>query len=250
MRPSTFFDFGAREHGDAFTLQGPEARHAVAAQRVSAGEVVDIVDGAGMRLRCEVVSASGHDHLNLRVIERMAEIAPVVRVTVIQPLIKDAELAVDQLTQAGADVIVPWQAQHSVVQWRGDRVAKSHTKWVHAAQQAAKQSRRAWWPEVTPLAHTADVVARMARADGCIVLDADAQRSIGEAVLPAQGELLVILGPEGGFSATESEAFAAAQWVHLVPTVVRSSLVGAAALFALLGHMPDNGPGVPGRIGS
>ena len=73
------------------------------------------------------------------------------------------ELAVELLTELGADEIVPWAAARSIGQWRGDRVAKGVAKWQRTAQAAAKQSRRARIPVVAELAGTEQVAGRIAR---------------------------------------------------------------------------------------
>lgn len=237
MRPSTFLDVDAGERGETFTLHGAEARHAIAAQRIAVGEIVDIVDGAGVRLRSRVAGIRGTDQLDLIVEQRSEELPAPIQVTVVQPLIKDADLAVDQLTQVGVDQIIPWQAQHCVVHWRGDRVAKGHTKWVNAMQQAAKQSRRARWPHIAPLASTAQIQALVAAADLACVLEADAATPIRDLDLPAAGSVVLIVGPEGGLSPAEESAFELAAPVRLGAQVLRSSLAGAAAVLALDAHL-------------
>lgn len=236
MRPSTFFDARAADHGDAFVLQGPEAHHAIAVHRNAVGDIIDVVDGSGVRLRCVIDGVTGNEQVALRVAERIVEARGMVSTTVVQPLIKDGELAVDLLTQAGVDHIVPWQSQRSVVQWRPERMAKAHAKWVNIARQAAKQSRRAWWPTVAPLATTQEVLRILHSADQVLILDADASTSIGEIDPLQQGTRVVVVGPEGGLS--EAEIIALRQWqsVRLGGDVVRSAVAGAAALFALLGH--------------
>ena len=69
-------------------------------------------------------------------------------VTVVQAIPKGdrAELAVEVLTEIGADRIVPWAAARCVGVWRGERAAKSLAKWRATAREAGKQSRRSWLP--------------------------------------------------------------------------------------------------------
>ena len=68
------------------------------------------------------------------------------------------ELAVEVLTEVGVAEIVPWAAARCVAVWKGERAAKSLSRWRSTAREAAKQARRSWFPEVTELASTADVV--------------------------------------------------------------------------------------------
>ena len=61
--------------GDSATLSGAEGRHAASVRRIGAGEWVDVVDGAGLRLRCEV-SEADKSSLSLLVREIVRESAP------------------------------------------------------------------------------------------------------------------------------------------------------------------------------
>ena len=233
MRPSTFFADNAASFGDTFILEGPEAHHAIAAQRIRSGEVIDIVDGRGVRVRSRVAHAEGTHTLHCVREERTVEPETELQITVVQPLIKDGELAVELLTQVGVDVIVPWQAQHSIVQWRGERAAKAHTKWQHAAVHAAKQARRSHWPTIAPLATHDHVGELLASADCALMLEADAPVPIADVQLPVRGSVVLLLGPEGGLTPAELVHFNAALQVRLGPEVLRSAVAGSAAVIAL-----------------
>ena len=45
-----------------------------------------------------------------------------------------AELAVELLTELGADEIVPWASARSIVQWTGERGARALAKWQRRAE--------------------------------------------------------------------------------------------------------------------
>jgi 16S rRNA (uracil1498-N3)-methyltransferase len=206
-------------------------------RRLEPGERVDITDGAGLVAEC-VVAASRPAELDLTVCARRADPAPQPRLAVLQAIPKGdrGELAVELMTEAGADVIVPWAAQRSVAVWRGDRAARSRARWISAAQEAAKQSRRSWFPEVTDQADLAAAVRRISAAALGIVLDPDAAEPLSAAALPAEGEIVLVVGPEGGISPAENDAFVAAGAVRarLGPTVMRASSAGAVAAGVLL----------------
>ena len=80
------------------------------------------------------------------------------------------------------------------------------------------------------------MTARVAAAACAIVLDPDADRALGALPLPGAGEILLVVGPEGGISPAETNALAAAGAVtaHLGPTVLRTSTAGAVAAAVLL----------------
>jgi 16S rRNA (uracil1498-N3)-methyltransferase len=130
---------------------------------------------------------------------------------------------------------VPWQASRSIVQWRGERADKARRKWESTVVAAAKQSRRARVPVVADLVTTKALAARVTGAAAAYVLHEDATRSLATQVLPATGDVLVVVGPEGGITPEEVAAFeaAGALTVRLGDTVLRSSSAGPAAIAVL-----------------
>ncbi|MBB5997159.1 16S rRNA (uracil(1498)-N(3))-methyltransferase [Streptomonospora salina] len=236
--------------GGTVVLSGNEGRHAAAVRRIAVGETVQLVDGAGMRARCRVAEV-GKDRVVCAVEERGADAAPHPQLTVVQALPKGdrGELAVEVMTEAGVDRIVPWAAERCVTRWRPERAAKSLAKWRSTAREAAKQSRRSRIPEVAELAGTGDVCARVAAADAAILLHEDADSRLSSLPLPGEGPgtgttadsgggragIVVVVGPEGGFSDAELGALESAGAVRalLGPTVLRTSTAGVAALAVL-----------------
>ena len=242
------------------TLAGAEGRHATTVRRLAAGERVDVTDGAGTMAEC-VVLAGRAGVLELQVLERRFEAAPQPRLVVVQAIPKGdrGELAVETMTEVGVDVIVPWSAERCVVRWRDDRAAKGVARWRSTAVAAAKQSRRSWFPEVTDVAGTAAVAALVAGAGRALLLDPDAKAALAgleapgarpgdadadgptgpvttEDGLPGRGDVVLLVGPEGGISPQETEllAGAGAQGVRLGPTVLRASSAGAVAAALVL----------------
>jgi 16S rRNA (uracil1498-N3)-methyltransferase len=126
---------------------------------------------------------------------------------------------------------VPWSAERSVVKWEGDRGAKALARWRSTAREAGKQSRRAWLPAVQEPHATAQVVERMTTAAATLVLHEAAEQPLAACELPAAGDLLLVVGPEGGITDRELTALTAAGGivVRLGPSVMRTSTAGAAA---------------------
>jgi 16S rRNA (uracil1498-N3)-methyltransferase len=173
--------------------------------------------------------------LTLRVTARRTAPEPDPRLVVVQALPKGdrADLAVELLTELGVDEIVPWSASRSVAQWSGERGTRALAKWRRTAAEAAKQSRRARVPVVAELATTGRVAARVADAAAGLVLHEAADEALTALALPDHGEVIVIVGPEGGVSADELAAFGAARAVRLGEPVLRTSTAGAAAVAVL-----------------
>lgn len=208
---------------DVLVLDGAEGRHAATVRRLRPGERVDVGDGHGVVAEC-VVATVARDTVTLTVERRRTEPRPEPRLVVVQALAKDAEDAVTAMTEVGVDAFVPWAAARSVARWREDR-------WRAAAREAAKQSRRAWVPDVTPQASTADVAARLRQASLAVVLHESAGTPLPQP--PETGEVVLVVGPEGGITDEELAAFGTPPY-RLGATVLRSVTAGVAAASALL----------------
>src|SRR6266851_2552684 len=193
--------------------------------------------GAGRVGEC-VVAGYGTSGLELTVRARRQVPRPDPSITVVQAIPKGdrGELAVEEMTEVGVDRIVPWAAARSVPVWQGARGERSLAKWRLTAREAAKQSRRAWIPEVTDAVTAGQAAVLIAKAASAIVLEPGAADSLGRLSLPESGDLLVVVGPEGGITDDESAAFhaAGATACRLGPTVLRTSTAGTVAAAILL----------------
>ncbi|MFC0597476.1 16S rRNA (uracil(1498)-N(3))-methyltransferase [Streptomyces palmae] len=226
-----------------FVLDGPEGRHAVSVRRLRTGEELVLTDGLGGWADGVVLAAEGKDRLVVEVRAQGVEEPPTPRITVVQALPKGdrGEVAVETMTETGVDAIVPWSAARCITQWRGDRGAKSLAKWRSTAREAGKQARRVRFPEVAEQMTTKQVAALLAAADFAAVLHEDRQAGsdpLATAALPAEGEIVLVVGPEGGVSPEELAVFAeaGAKPYRLGPSVLRTSTAGTAATALLLGR--------------
>ena len=222
--------------GDVVVLDGPEGRHAATVRRTRVGEHLLLTDGAGLRVEAEVI-AVGSGSLDLRVVSVTSDPEPSPRLVLVQALAKNDrdDQAIEAATECGVDEVVPWQASRSVVQWRGERGEKAWRKWDAVLVAATKQSRRTRRPVLAPTATSAQLGARIGAAAAAFVLHEDARMPLAGVTLPASGDVVVVVGPEGGISPEELAAFEAAGGVavRLGATVLRSSSAGPAALAVL-----------------
>jgi 16S rRNA (uracil1498-N3)-methyltransferase len=225
--------------GGAVVLDGPEGRHAATVRRLRPGEAVQLGDGRG-GLAHAVVDAAGRDSVSLTVTDRTQLDPPGPRVLLAQALVKGdrGELAVELATEAGVDGVLPWRAARCVARWEeGARGEKALARWRSTAREAGKQARRAWLPVVEEPVTTAALARRVAEAAAALVLHEAAVDRIADlgAHLPAAGDLLLVVGPEGGVTDTELDELttAGARPVRLGPEVLRASTAAAVALGAL-----------------
>ena len=232
----------AASAGSEVLLDGSEGRHAATVRRLAVGEPIRLVDGAGRSADGHVVGVEGKSSLTVAVDAVQDEPVEQPRFVVAQALAKGdrGELAVELLTEVGVDEIVPWSAANCVVRWRADRADRSRQRWVDASVAAAKQARRARFPVMAELSSTDDLCGRVAQASLAVVLHEEATTPLSALAPPASGEVLVIVGPEGGLSPDERRALvdAGAHEARLGPTVMRTSSAGMAATAALLSRTP------------
>ncbi|WP_405803570.1 16S rRNA (uracil(1498)-N(3))-methyltransferase [Streptomyces sp. NBC_01187] len=224
--------------GDVAWLDGPEGRHAVTVKRMRPGEEIVLADGAGIGVSATVVSVEGKDQLRAEVVTTRTEAEPRPRITVVQALPKGdrGELAVETMTETGVDTVVPWRASRCVTQWKGERGEKALAKWRAAAREAGKQSRRLRFPGIAEPAATSDVGRLLADAAFAGVLHEEASGRLATAPLPSDGDIVLVVGPEGGISPAELAVFeeAGADPYKLGPSVLRTSTAGTAAAAVLL----------------
>lgn len=223
--------------GSLVHVEGDEAHHAVAVRRMRVGERLVLTDGRGSTA-VGSVEATGKRTLDVRVAAYDVVPEPSPALVVVQALAKGdrGERAVEALTEIGAARIVPWAAARSVAVWKGEREAKSLARWRATAREAAKQARRVWHPEVAELASSADVAELIRSADVAVVLHEEATGALASVPIPDAGEVVVVVGPEGGLTDDEVAAFveAGAHAVRLGAEVLRTSTAGVAAAAAIL----------------
>ncbi len=222
--------------GREYELDGPEGRHAASVLRLRVGEQLLLGDGAGSVARAEVTGVAPAS-LRLRLLELRREARPEPVLVVAQGIAKGdrGELAVQAMTEVGVDEIVPWAAARSVAQWRGERGFKARDKWAATAREAAKQARRGWVPVVggDPDVSTKALAKRLDA--NSLILHEEATEKLSTVELAASGEIVLVVGPEGGIDDAELAAFqaAGARPVRLGQNVLRTSTAGVAALSVL-----------------
>jgi 16S rRNA (uracil1498-N3)-methyltransferase len=211
------------ELGARVTLRGEEARHAVAVARVRVGERIAIADGAGFVVHGPVVEAAPTE-LAIEVDQVRHDPEPEPRLWLAQALAKGDrdELAIQAATELGASGIIPWQAERSVSRWEGQKATKGRERWGAIVREAAKQSIRSRVPDVLPLGSPLPGLV--------LVLEPTADVALTAVELPTEGDVTLVVGPEGGLSPRE---LALGTPVRLGREVLRTSTAGPAALAVL-----------------
>lgn len=222
--------------GDTFVLAGDEGRHAAAVRRIRVGESIMVSDGAGRGVRGTVTEVE-KSAVTVEVTETMTAEKPAVRYVAAQALAKGdrGEMAVEMLTEVGIDRIIPYMAARSVVRWTLDREERQLGRWRSTAREATKQSRRLRVPIVAAPMSMKELAVLAGQVDAAFILHEGADDPLSRFDLPDAGEVLFIIGPEGGLTDTEIEAFeaAGAKQALVSDAVLRTSTAGVVALAQL-----------------
>jgi 16S rRNA (uracil1498-N3)-methyltransferase len=231
MTAPLFYVDALGEH-DHLVLAGAEGHHAADVRRLRPGEPVMVGDGRG-GVAVGVVSEVSRGRVVVDVQDRRHESRPGLQFVVAQALAKGGrdEDAVEAMTEVGVDEVIGWAAARSVARW-ADRTT---TRWTATAAAAAKQARRAWVPVITGPASTSALADRAREAALALVLHESADERLAGVTLPAAGEVLLVVGPEGGITDDELDVLSAAgaRIARLGPHVLRTSTAGVAAVSLL-----------------
>ena len=219
-------------------LAGDEAHHLSHVMRLRAGDEIAVFDGRGreFRARIERVSRGGASLRLLDAIQPAAE--PAVHLTLAQAVLKGEKMdnVVRDATMMGVSAVQPVVTEHTAVRRAASQDGKAQERWRRVAIASAKQCRRAVLPEIGAGVAFADWVAQDAAALRLLLAEPSADvQAHGLAALngprPASASLLV--GPEGGWSATEVEMALRAGWTAI--TFGRRTLRADAVAIVAIG---------------
>ena len=219
--------------GKTQELSGDEGHHAVSVMRLQIGEQIKIADNSGNWVSGGITEINKKS-LKIEVSDRGSARALVPELIVVQAVTKadrNKEM-LELLTVAGADQIIPWQAERCISKWQSD----SASKWLVAIKESAKQSRRVKLPVLSNEVSTNQLVKLFNPDDQIIILHEAAQAGISTFKLHADTKrIFIIIGPEGGITENEITQLLSANGVilQLGENVLRSAHAGFAALSAV-----------------
>jgi 16S rRNA (uracil1498-N3)-methyltransferase len=198
-------------------LEGPEAHHLGTVCRVRPGDAVCLFNGDGRQYPARVLAA-GRKEVQLEIVEvETAKTELPFRLEVAVPLPKGdrAQFLVEKLTELGVTTFVPLQTSRSVVHPREGKMEKLQRYVI----EASKQCGRNVLMKVEPPRPWMDYV----KSDPPASLKVVAQVGAEAGTPAATTEMIVAVGPEGGFTNEEIETARQRGWqiTGLGPRVLR-----------------------------
>lgn len=188
--------------GDDVVIDGEEARHAVRVKRLEVGQDVELFNGRGRVVVAKVSGSRKHPRTHAwELVVRATAVeerpAPRPRLEVWTAVPKGARLEemIDQLSQVGAAAWAPLSAVRSVVDPREGKMERL----LRVAAESAKQCGRDWLLEIG----NGGTLKEALKAPGVIVADASGDGYKPSGSDDAGGQLRLLIGPEGGWTADE-----------------------------------------------
>jgi len=215
--------------GNQAALTGAHADHLVRVLRARVGQEFDISTSGTVR-RGRIANIQG-GRVEFELGEEVAA-ARVANVTLLLAIFKfdRMEWAIEKCTELGVTRIVPVIARRTDTHLAAAAVKRSD-RWRRLALQAAEQSRRTTPPEIAAPIKLQDVVNVAAALR--IVLAESEQQALLRDVLRSQpgGEIVLAVGPEGGWADDELQLFQKAGWISasLGDTILRAETAAIAA---------------------
>jgi 16S rRNA (uracil1498-N3)-methyltransferase len=217
--------------GQMYTFDNEDALHAIRVLRTGPGEVFWLSDGKGTYSTVKAVDVAKKS-MQCEVIESEFQEPLEIEYTVIQALPKGDRLkaCAQLLTEAGADRIVFWSSARSI-----GKADKTLDKLDVTVREASKQARRFRIPEIIGPLTTAQVIDEIARTDIAVLFHESATSKLSAIAAPKVAKALIIIGPEGGITDEELEAFTSsgAKIALMGRPIVRSAHAGIAGLAAV-----------------
>lgn len=235
-------------------ITGADAHHIVKVMRAKPGFTFLVSDGAGREAVAVFESGDGETAIARLEEPVAADREAAVEVTIAQSLPKGdkMELIIQKCTELGAAGFLPFLSERTVVQYDAKKEAKRLERWAKIAKEAAEQSHRNRVPAIAAPAAWAKLTGQFADYDLVLICYEDEQgtrlRDVLEPFREARqgreaARILVVIGPEGGFSLREVEAATAAGavCVSLGRRILRTETAGLAACACIMYQFGEMG---------
>ncbi len=229
--------------GDRLRLEGDEHRHLARAARVRSGETVWLFDGSGRRARARVEKV-GRDETEVVVIAAEDAEPEPVRIVLAVALVpsRTMEQIVEKAAELGVSEIRPLVTARSLREADAGGPGKRE-RWLRIAREAVKQSKGARLPEIAAPVPVPAFLRDRETSERRFFLDEHGGELLGRLVAagdaggPAARALVAAVGPEGGWTEAEAEAFRAAGFtgVSLGRRILRAETAAMAAA-VLISH--------------
>jgi 16S rRNA (uracil1498-N3)-methyltransferase len=219
--------------------------------RAKAGQEVTVVDDEGSVARMEM-TAFREDAVTLVLKERLAaNTESPLELVLAQCLLKADKMdyVVQKAVELGVTEIVPVKSHNCVVRYDAKKAAARQVRWQKIAEEAAKQCGRTALTEVAPITDLANLLKENSGMEDTEIVfcyENEDETTVKSCLQAAKGKRLILLiGPEGGFTLDEAQAVqeAGGKAVTLGPRILRAETAAVAAVTVAQYENGDLGTG-------
>ena len=183
------------------TIIGSDAHQIKNVLRLKVGDQIELLDGTG-KIHTSKITKMEQNKIACNVLStKHDETEPKIKVTLAQclPKAKKMALIIQKCTELGIRQIIPTLSERSIA--KGEKL----DRWKKIAKEAAEQSGRSTIPEIAPLTKFADILKLKSQFDIALIPWELEKEITLKQILSTQppNHLLVLIGPEGGFSQEE-----------------------------------------------
>ncbi len=244
MSARRFFVENAHGAGERVVVDNADAHKIRDVLRLRAGDSIEIVDSSGQIFDAVLESIDGGVTAELRAVIDSRDDDPTIDIDVAQGIPKGQKMdfVVEKLSELGVASIFPLQSERAVVREPGDEKVE---RWRRLAKTAAQQSGRRTILAVNDPVDLHDLLGRFVDYDAVLFPweVASGKHTLREtlpAVMERARRVLVVVGPEGGFSHAEAERArdAGARVISLGRRILRTE-TAALVLVAILQYLSE-----------
>ncbi|MBQ3864670.1 MAG: 16S rRNA (uracil(1498)-N(3))-methyltransferase [Clostridia bacterium] len=214
-------------------IRGEDNQHLYRVLRLRSGDPIEVFDGKGNQFRAELEQTDPEGSA-FRILEELPSREPKCRIVLYQGIpakTEKMELIIQKCTEIGVHAVVPVMMERCTNRKGYDE--KRLARFRKIAVEAAKQCGRAWIPEIREPVALSEVFPLV---DGNFLMPYEEGGESLRKVLPREGSLSVLIGPEGGIAEQEAEEMLrrGAVRIGFGPRILRTETAGMAALSMIL----------------
>jgi 16S rRNA (uracil1498-N3)-methyltransferase len=160
------------------------------------------------------------------------------------------EIVIQKGTEIGAGGFIPFVSERTVVQYDAKKEAKRVERWSKIAKEAAEQAHRNRVPAINSVRSWKQLLSIVNEFDAAWICyeqedETSFRTHIRNTLANSKAKVLLIVGPEGGFTVEEVEAAAAAgcKSISLGKRILRTetaAMVGLTCILYESGEMGDS----------
>lgn len=243
MRIPRIYTTQALVTGRSLELEPAPSRHLLRVLRLKPGAALLLFDGSGGEFEARLESEQGRSARVQIGVARMARSESPLRVTLAQGISRGERMdfTLQKAVELGVAEIIPLLAERSVVRLDAGQAARKQAHWQQVVVGACEQSGRVRVPAVHAPRDLREFMAKQPHNGLGLLLDPDAALSIKDLPAPERKQVVLLVGPEGGWSDAETAAAQQAGFtaVSLGPRVLRTETAALVALSLLQARWGD-----------